>query len=133
MARRGVAFQDQVIAIMRNSSKPLSAYDILNKIREQNQKVAPPQVYRALTALTEDGVAHRLESLNRYMVCKCDSHDHPSVLSICDDCGEVEESVQPEVFSQISSVLEKTGFEVQRHVVEVHGTCSDCGESKGDA
>ena len=105
-----------------------SAYDILAKLREDHPKIAPPTVYRALSALTDRGHVHRLESLNAYVSCQCaDDHDHgPSVLSICDDCGGVEENVAPELMAQLSGVAAKSGFTAQRHVVELHGLCASC-------
>ena len=84
-------------------------------------------MYRALNALTEKGVIHRLESLNSYTLCQCEEHVHEAILSICDDCGSVEETVAPEVLKTMASVLGKSGFEPSRHIVEIHGTCADCG------
>ncbi|MEM7026588.1 MAG: transcriptional repressor, partial [Pseudomonadota bacterium] len=88
---------------------------------------APTTIYRALSALTEQGRVHRLESLNAYIACQCDGHRQASVLSICDDCGIVEESVAPDVLKELSRLTGKSGFAARRHVIEVHGVCGTCG------
>jgi len=127
MSKRGEELQAQVLAVLRRRRGPLSAYDILGEFREANPKIAPTTIYRALAALTERGRVHRLESLNAYIACQCDRHQHAPVLSICDGCGAVEESVAPDVLKELSRVACKSGFAPTRHVIEVHGVCEACG------
>ena len=129
MPRRGEYLQAEVLKIMRRRSEPLSAYDILGEMRTTDAKLAPTTIYRTLAALTEKKSIHRLESLNAYVVCQCQEHSQASILSICDDCGSVEESVAPDVLNRLSSVLGKQGFSAQRHVIEVHGTCGSCDKA----
>ena len=111
---------------MRGAKSSHSAYDLLDELRGKYPKMAPPTVYRALAALIESGQVHRLESLNAYVACQCEDHHQPSIFSICNDCGVVEENFEPELFSKLSSALKNNGFSVQRHVVEVNGTCASC-------
>lgn len=127
MGKRGEQLQAEILAVMRARGGALSAYDVLGALQPAHPKIAPPTVYRALAALTERGDVHRLESLNAFIACQCAAHNHASILSICDKCGTVEENSEPDIFSKITSVLSETGFSVQRHVVEVHGQCADCG------
>lgn len=117
----------EVLAILRKHGGPLSAYDILDALRPAHPKIAPPTVYRALAALTDGGDVHRLESLNAFMACRGQHHDHASIMSICDDCGSVDESTAPELMKELSTIAEKFGFEARRHVIEVHGVCATCG------
>ena len=91
MGKRGEITQADVLGILRQSSEPLSAYDVIAHLREKNPKIAPPTVYRALSALMDAGHVHRLESMNAFVACQHDcGHDIP-VLSVCDDCGSVGE------------------------------------------
>ena len=130
MSKRGERMQADVLAVLRRRDCPMSAYDVLRDLRAIHPKIAPPTIYRALAALRDDGRVHRLESLNAYVVCKCDPHQRASILSICNDCGSVEESVAPEVLKQLSSVIARSGFEPTRHVIEVHGLCASCDDRK---
>ena len=132
MGRRGEMYQADVLDVLRDNGAPLSAYDVLAVLRQDIPKIAPPTVYRALAALTERGLVHRLESLNAFIACKCKSHEH-AILSICDDCGCVEENVAPELLSQLSSLTGQTGFQAERHVVEIHGVCASCSEEESPA
>jgi len=133
MATRGEKTQAAVLAVLQRHSGPLSAYEVLGALREVNPRVAPPTVYRALAALMERGRVHRLESVKAYIACQCDRHRHASILSICGDCGAVEESVAPDMLEELSSIAGKSGFAPMRHVIEVHGLCASCGGARGRA
>ncbi|MEO0989427.1 MAG: Fur family transcriptional regulator [Pseudomonadota bacterium] len=125
MGSRGEKYQAEVLAILQDGQSALSAYDVLEALRPSNPKIAPPTVYRALAALTDRGLVHRLESLNAYVACRCDGHKN-AVLSICSDCGSIEETVAEDLISELTSVAAKSGFQTARHVVEVHGMCATC-------
>ncbi|MFQ6549631.1 transcriptional repressor [Aestuariibius sp. 2305UL40-4] len=126
MSRRGDEMQARVLGVLRHHLGPMSAYDVLDRLRETTPKLAPPTIYRALAALTERGRVHRLESLNAFIACRCDHRHDAAVLSICDGCGVVQESVAPELVADLSAITGQSGFAVKRHVIEVHGTCADC-------
>ena len=130
MGKRGEEMQTAVLAILRDSKSPHSAYTLLDRLQETYPKIAPPTVYRALAALVERGQIHRLESLNAYVACQSEAHHQASVLSICEDCGIVEETFEPDIFSHLSWALEKTGFSAQRHMIELNGICASCGPSQ---
>lgn len=63
------ANQEAVYAALRRAQSPLSAYALLARLREQGFN-APTQVYRALDRLLEQGIVHRLESMNAYVSCR---------------------------------------------------------------
>ncbi|MEM9782623.1 MAG: Fur family transcriptional regulator [Pseudomonadota bacterium] len=119
--------QGDVLGLLRRESGALSAYALLAKLRESNPRLAPQTVYRALQALTERRLVHRLESLNAYFACRHGHHSGASILSVCDGCGAVEECVAPDVLAALSNVADRTGFAPMRHVVEMRGVCADCG------
>ena len=100
----------------------MTAYEILdNPEGGRGGGLAPPTVYRALSALTEDGRAHRLESINAFVFCQCAHEAHTPILAICDGCGSVEEHADRGVMDQLVEITRKTGFHARRPVVEVHG------------
>ena len=133
VSNRGEKIQAEVLTVLRRTPRPLSAYDILGELREANPKIAPPTIYRALSALTARGCVHRLESLKAFIACQHDRHQHASILSICDNCGSVEESVAPNLLKELSSIAGKLGFAPTRHVIEVHGLCASCGGAQAAA
>jgi len=132
MPTRGEQMQAEILAVLRRQDRPQSAYDVLAALRPAHPKIAPPTVYRALAALTADGRAHRLESLNAFVACHHQGHAKASIMSICDDCGGVEENVAPDLLDQLSSIAGRSGFQSTRHVVELHGVCASCSDRSAD-
>ncbi|GMG85485.1 hypothetical protein LNKW23_47070 [Paralimibaculum aggregatum] len=126
MREKGKMMQTAVLAVLRNHRRAVSAYELLRKFRRTRPALAPTTIYRALAALAERGQVHRVESLNAFVACRQEEEDHVSILSICDDCGAVEESVAPDLLAELSRVAGQSGFAVRRHVVEIHGRCASC-------
>ena len=116
----------KALAVLRKNSGAMSAYEVLDELRMFNPKIAPPTVYRALHALVERGQVHRLESRNAYVACRGAKHQSAPVLSVCDGCGLVEESMAPQVLGALADVTSQTGFTQTHQVIELHGRCISC-------
>jgi Fur family zinc uptake transcriptional regulator len=121
--------QELVLGTLAHARAPLSAYDILDRLRPDGLR-APLQVYRALEKLTERGLAHRLESLNAFICC-ADAECHPGgiAFAICDSCGKVEEFAAPAIEAKLRGWSKESGFAPSRLTIELRGTCRDCGAS----
>jgi len=132
---RGVRLTDQrrtVLQLLCVSDKPLSAYELLDRMRDVVKNPAPPTVYRALDFLLEQGLVHKLESLHAYVGCAHPDHPHASQFLICDDCGEVAEVEDPSVAESLKAAGRAIGFRTKRPVVELLGTCAQCAAKKDD-
>lgn len=126
MQTRGQQVQSEVLAILRQCGGPLSAYKVLEEMRQTTARMAPTTVYRALAALTEKGDVRRLESLNAFVACQSLQQVQSPVLSICDDCGRVDESAASEVLDALSVVTDQLGFRPACHIIELRGLCGSC-------
>lgn len=132
---RGVRLTDQrriVLQLLCVSDKPLSAYEILDRMRGDVKNPAPPTVYRALDFLLEQGLVHKLESLHAFVGCAHPDHPHASQFLICDDCGDVAEVEDPSVAKSLKAAGKAIGFRSKRPVVEVLGTCAQCSAKQND-
>jgi len=122
--------QTLVLDTLNHADAPLSAYDILDKLRAEGLR-APLQVYRALEKLIEQGLAHRLESLNAF-VCCAKAHGHGAVgteaigFAICSTCGRVDEFADAVMTQRLAAWAEAQGFTPERTVVEMRGRCAAC-------
>ncbi len=126
---RGVRLTDQrktVLGLLCASEKPISAYDLLDQLRDEIKNPTPPVVYRALDFLLEQGLVHKLESLHAYIGCSHPEHPHASQFLICSDCGEVAEVEDPSVAKSLKAAGQSVGFQTKRPVVELLGTCAQC-------
>ncbi|KKB76611.1 Fur family transcriptional regulator [Devosia soli] len=119
--------QELVLGTLTASSGPLSAYDILDRLRTEGLR-APLQVYRALEKLVDRGLAHRLESLNAFVAC-ADAHCHRKGLiafAICEGCGKVDEFADAVIESRLGAWAHAEGFKVERTTMEIRGRCAQC-------
>lgn len=112
------------------SSTPggLKAYDLLDRLSDEHAAARPPTVYRALDFLIEQGLVHRIESLNAYIACPCPEHVHRFQLLICRHCGRVEELHLEAVEELLSRTARERGFTIQRQTIELLGACDACLE-----
>ncbi len=116
----------RVLEIIWNSSTSLGAYAILDVLREDGRQGAPPTVYRALDFLLEQGLIHRLASLNVFTGCRQPDSRHSGQFLICRDCGQVDELSNPAVEELLRAEANAREFEVLAQMVEVLGRCPDC-------
>lgn len=119
--------QALVMAALSGSDGPLSAYTILDQLREEGLR-APLQVYRALDKLVEFGLVHRLESLNAFVACRhpgCDGHEIIAFM-ICDRCGHVSEITDPALAGRMRDLAGHADFALKKSSVELRGLCSTC-------
>jgi Fur family zinc uptake transcriptional regulator len=126
---RGVkltALRRTVLKLVCASGKPLSAYEILDRMRATTPNPAPPTVYRALEFLLEQGLVHKLESLHAFVGCSHPDHPHSSQFLICADCGEVNEMENDAIAQSLRTAERAAGFKTKRPVVELLGTCAQC-------
>lgn len=122
----------QVLELIWDSHKAVKAYDLLDRIRPQQNAAKPATIYRALDFLIEQGLIHRVESLNAFVGCNCSWHKHELLLLICNDCQEVEERSAPEVMQALSREIKQANFNVHSKAIEILGRCAKCAETMGD-
>ncbi len=119
--------QGLVLETLHQAESPLSAYDILDRLRDEGLR-APLQVYRALEKLINAGLAHRLESLNAF-VCCADAHGHGAGLTafaICETCGRVDEFSDDLIRERLGSWAAEHQFTPTRTTIELRGKCVGC-------
>jgi Fur family zinc uptake transcriptional regulator len=122
--------QELVLGALAHSETPLSAYDLLDRLRVDGLR-APLQVYRALEKLTERGLAHRLESLNAFVVC-ADAKCHRTgtiAFAICDKCGNVDEFADEAVDLRLEAWRKRAKFATRQTTIELRGLCANCSAS----
>lgn len=120
----------RVLEVVWGSHKPMGAYDILGMLAAERGSAAPPTVYRALEFLLENGLVHRIESLNAFVGCTKPGHDHAWQLLICRACGRVAEISDAELEGAIGNAASRAGFAIQRRTIELAGLCPTCRNGK---
>ena len=133
--QRGVQLtpiRHKVLELIWESHKAVKAYELLDRLKPLQQAAKPATIYRALDFLIEQGLIHRVESLNAFVGCRCSGHQHEQLLLICKHCQEVDERSAPDVMLALSQELKQAGFRVHSKAIEVHGVCAKCRHLSGD-
>ena len=125
---RFTAIRRRVLEIVWQSHRPLGAYGILETLVSEGRTSAPPTVYRALEFLREQGLVHRLASLNAFIGCVHPGHVGTSQFLICRCCGSATELNDKQVEKAISRGADSVGFKAQAQTIEVAGVCPNCVE-----
>jgi Fur family zinc uptake transcriptional regulator len=117
-----------VLEILLSDHKPLSAYEIAERIDWKGRKGGPVQVYRALELFEALGLVHRIESLNAYIACSRLEATHGAQFLVCKDCNRVAETSDHRLERDIRRLAAQAGFVVHLPVVEIKGLCADCAD-----
>ena len=123
--------REAVFDALSGFDRPASAYDIAEAVsNSQGRRVAANSVYRILDLFVGSNLARRVESANAYV-----ANDHPDCLHdciflICDSCGQAVHIDNDALSGGVRKAAESAGFSAQRPVIEVRGTCGDCGDAK---
>ncbi|WP_437879969.1 zinc uptake transcriptional repressor Zur [Pseudomonas sp. LRF_L74] len=129
-AQQGVrltALRKRVLELVWQSHKPLGAYDILGVLSDEDgRRAAPPTVYRALDFLLENGLVHRIASLNAFIGCNHPEHAHQGQFLICKGCNTAIELEKPAISEAIVASARDVGFAVESQTVEIVGLCASC-------
>jgi Fur family transcriptional regulator, zinc uptake regulator len=132
-SRDGVRFtslRKRVLELVWQSHRPLGAYDILDTLaREDGRRAAPPTVYRALDFLLEQGLVHRIASLNAFIGCTSPEHRHQGQFLICRNCHVALELDQARIHQAIDESARAVDFSVESETVEITGLCGQCKDS----
>jgi Fur family zinc uptake transcriptional regulator len=83
-------------------------------------------VYRALDFLLENGLVHRIASLNAFTGCNHPTHAHQGQFLICRECRAAIELQHPAISQAIIDAAAEVGFTVEGQTVEIVGLCSGC-------
>ncbi len=119
----------RVLELIWQSHKPLGAYDLLPLLARDGHNSAPPTVYRALDFLLEQGLIHRLASLNAYIGCSAPQQAHQGFFLICHQCGAAQELNEETISAGIRACARDCRFQIARATVEVTGLCHHCQSS----
>ncbi|WP_265562296.1 Fur family transcriptional regulator [Sphingomicrobium arenosum] len=109
--------------------QPASAYDIAEKVGQaRGKRVAANSVYRILDLFVNANLAARVESANAYVANEHPGCLHDCIFLICDDCGKATHLDDDVISGGVREAAAGAGFKAKRPVIEVRGTCEDCGD-----
>jgi Fe2+ or Zn2+ uptake regulation protein len=127
--QRYTAGRRALVDALAASGQPVTIPQLL----ERGRGLAQSSVYRNLAVLERASVVHRIvtaDDFARYELAEGLTEHHHHHL-ICDRCGEVTDftlpsSVEAQLDTAAAKVARSTGFAVDRHQLDLVGTCPSC-------
>jgi Fe2+ or Zn2+ uptake regulation protein len=118
-----------VVELLEDAGRPLTIAELL----AAGDRLAQSSVYRNLAVLEEVGVVHRVaggDEFARYELAE-DLTEHHHHHLICSSCGAVADfTVSPQLEHSLqqafSRVAHATGFQPERHRLDLVGVCATC-------
>lgn len=116
-----------VLGLILAAKGPLTAYQLLDRLKETRKRAVPPTIYRALDFLLARRLIHKVESLNAFIPCIGPTEEtHQAQFLICGTCGAVIELKDRAVARALGSAAARRGFHPTSALVEVTGECAAC-------
>lgn len=138
-SERGVRLtplREEVLQLVWQSHKPLGAYTLLEQLADkapgERRKLGPPTVYRALEFLREQGLVHRIDSLNAFIGCQHPQQPHQRFFLICRHCETAVELISEPLTTAIKTVADAAQFSNEGASVEITGLCPNCRNEADD-
>ena len=116
----------KVLELVWESHGPVKAYDLLEKLDHRIAAIKPPTVYRALDFLTENGLVHKISSLNAFVGCSHPLRHPECYFLICTECGEAEECCNSDIVSAVAKTAREKDFKAEQITLEISGRCREC-------
>ena len=120
----------KLIGILQEATKPIT----ISQILESNSDLAQSSVYRNLAVLEQAGLVVRIitnEDHAHYELAEhiLDHHHH----IICSPCGEILDfhlsaKIEKALEESLQKIADEFGFSIDRHRLDLLGTCGDCTE-----
>lgn len=116
----------QILQMIYASPNPAKAYDILDQLKKTQPQAKPPTVYRALDFLLENGLIHKVNSLNAYVGCSHPLKHNNCYFLICSNCQEISECCTDILTAEIVKIAKSAKFNIQNINLEIEGKCHKC-------
>lgn len=103
-----------------------SADQLADSVHDQLPGIGRMTVYRTLDLLCQLGLARPIYqgSGAAHFVLMRSGHHHHLICSACGQVIEFDDCVLEQIFTE--EIGDRFGFQVQGHLLELHGQCRDC-------
>ena len=118
--------RDLVVRVFLRQEGHLSADDLVDLMREEDERISRATVYRTLQWMVDAGIARKVDFGDGRFRFE-HSYRHPRHFHlICKGCNRSSEFLSSDVEALLAEIAEARGFQARQSVVQIYGTCEDC-------
>jgi Fur family ferric uptake transcriptional regulator len=118
--------RDLIVNVFLRQEGHLSADDLVDLIRREDQRISRATVYRTLQWMVEAGIARRVDfGEGRFRFEH--SYGHPRHFHlICKTCNTSAEFLSSDIETALEEVATARRFDARQSVVQIYGECEAC-------
>jgi Fur family ferric uptake transcriptional regulator len=118
--------RDLIVNVFLRQEGHLSADDLVEVIKREDQRISRATVYRTLQWMVEAGIARKVDfGEGRFRFEH--SYRHPRHFHlICKTCNRSYEFLSSDIEALVEEVATARGFTARQSVVQIYGTCEAC-------
>ena len=122
----GSSKRELIVNVFLRQEGHLSADDLVDLIRSEDQRISRATVYRTLQWMVEAGIARKVDfGEGRFRFEH--SYRHPRHFHlICKSCNRSYEFLSSDIEGLVDEIAAARGFAARQSVVQVYGTCEEC-------
>jgi len=113
----------KILQILESSdARHMTAEDVYKALLERNEEIGLATVYRVLTQFVGAGLVERHHFEGGQAVFELDRGSHHDHI-VCEQCGHVEEFIDPTIEQHQQAIAREKGFEISDHSLIIYGRC----------
>jgi Fur family ferric uptake transcriptional regulator len=118
--------RDLIVNVFLNQEGHLSADDLVDLIRREDERISRATVYRTLQWMVDAGIARKVDfGEGRFRFEH--SYRHPRHFHlICKSCNRSSEFLSSDIEALIEEVASARSFSARQSVLQIYGTCEEC-------
>ena len=118
--------RDLIVNVFLRQEGHLTADDLVDLIRREDQRISRATVYRTLQWMVDAGIARKVDfGEGRFRFEH--SYRHPRHFHlICKSCNRSFEFLSSDIEALVEEVAAARGFAPRQSVLQIHGTCEAC-------
>jgi Fur family ferric uptake transcriptional regulator len=122
--------REVILNVFLRQEGHLSADDLVDLIRREDQRISRATVYRTLHWMVEAGIARKVDfGEGRFRFEH--SYRHPRHFHlICKTCNRSSEFLSSDIEALIEEVASARHFAARQSVLQIYGTCEECRTGK---
>ena len=118
--------RDRIVSVFLNQDGHLSADDLVDLMRKEDEQISRATVYRTLQWMVDAGIARKVDFGDGRFRFE-HSYRHPRHFHlVCTKCSRSFEFLSSDVEVLLEEIAASRGFEAAQSVLQVRGTCEDC-------
>jgi Fur family ferric uptake transcriptional regulator len=118
--------RELIVNVFLGQEGHLSAEDLVDLIRREDQRISRATVYRTLQWMVDAGIARKVDfGEGRFRFEH--SYRHPRHFHlICKSCNRSSEFLSSDIEALIEEVAAARNFSARQSVLQIYGTCEEC-------